>query len=92
MLAHTFLIGRRAAIPGAFQSAALLGSALGVVIGGAVAAKFGWRYAFFAVGAPGLLLSALYPFVVRDYQTVLLEPVAGTGRAGGSAGFGLIIR
>ncbi len=73
LLAHTFPVGRRAAVQGAFQSAALFGSVLGVVIGGAVATKLGWRYAFFFVGAPGLLLAALYPFVVRDYQTVKLD-------------------
>ena len=89
LLAHTFPIGRRAAVQGAFQSAALFGSVLGVVIGGAVAAKLGWRYAFFVVGAPGLLLAAMYPFVVRDYQTVKLD-ASDTSRAG--PGFGQIIR
>ncbi|MGS0743065.1 MFS transporter [Glaciimonas sp. GG7] len=69
LLAHTFPIGRRSAVLGAFQSAGIFGSVLGVVIGGAVATQFGWRYAFFAVGVPGLLLAALYPFFVRDYQT-----------------------
>lgn len=68
LLAHTFPIGKRAAIQGAFQSAGLFGSVLGVVIGGAVASQFGWRTAFFVVGAPGLLLAVVYPFVVRDYQ------------------------
>ena len=92
LLAHTFPIGRRAAVQGAFQSAALFGSVLGVVIGGAVAAKFGWRYAFFAVGAPGLLLAALYPFVVRDYQTVALGTGGNTGQAPGEAGFSQIVR
>lgn len=89
LLAHTFPIGRRAAVQGAFQSAALFGSVLGVVIGEAVAAKLGWRYAFFLVGAPGLLLAALYPFVVRDYQTVKLD-ASDTSRAG--PGFGQIIQ
>ena len=89
LLAHTFPIGRRAAVQGAFQSAALFGSVLGVVIGGAVAVRFGWSYAFFVVGAPGLLLAALYPFVVRDYKTVPLD----AGKAGGGLpGFGHIIR
>jgi len=69
LLAHTFPISKRSAVMGAFQSAGIFGAVLGVVIGGAVASQFGWRYAFFAVGAPGLLLAALYPFFVRDYQT-----------------------
>ncbi|MGA7816187.1 MAG: MFS transporter, partial [Caballeronia sp.] len=64
LLAHTFPFGKRSAVLGAFQSGGIFGSVLGVVIGGAVASQFGWRYAFFAVGAPGLLIAALYPFFV----------------------------
>jgi predicted MFS family arabinose efflux permease len=73
LLAHTFPVGKRSAVLGAFQSGGIFGSVLGVVIGGAVASQFGWRYAFFAVGAPGLLLAALYPFFVRDYQVPKLH-------------------
>ena len=61
LLAHTFRSTGRAAVQGAFQSAGLFGSVLGVVIGGVIAARFGWRTAFFVVGAPGLLLAVLYP-------------------------------
>jgi predicted MFS family arabinose efflux permease len=68
LLAHTFPVGKRSAVLGAFQSAGIFGAVLGVVLGGTVAAQFGWRYAFFAVGLPGLILAALYPFFVRDYQ------------------------
>jgi predicted MFS family arabinose efflux permease len=68
LLAHTFPVEKRSAVLGAFQSGGIFGAVLGVVIGGAVASQFGWRYAFFAVGAPGLLLAALYPFFVRDYE------------------------
>jgi predicted MFS family arabinose efflux permease len=72
LLAHVFPARQRAAVLGAFLSAGLFGSVLGVVIGGAVAAQFGWRMAFFAVGAPGLLLAVIYPFVVWDYKAVAL--------------------
>jgi MFS family permease len=81
LLAHTFPVGRRAAIQGAFQSAGLFGSVLGFVIGGAVATTFGWRTAFFVVGAPGLLLALLYPFVVRDYASPRLD-ASGAARSG----------
>ena len=74
LLAHVFPARQRAAVLGAFLSAGLFGSVLGVSIGGAVAAEHGWRMAFFAVGAPGLLLALIYPFVVRDYKTVALTP------------------
>jgi MFS family permease len=72
LLAHVFPARQRAAVLGAFLSASFLGSVLGVVIGGAVAAQSSWRMAFFAVGAPGLVLTVIYPFVVRDYKTVAL--------------------
>ncbi|MGJ7506452.1 MFS transporter [Variovorax sp. GT1P44] len=72
LLAHVFPAKQRAAVLGAFLSASLFGSVLGVVVGGAVAAQSGWRMAFFAVGAPGLVLALIYPFVVRDYQTAAL--------------------
>lgn len=89
LLAHTFPIGRRAAIQGAFQSAGLFGSVLGVVIGGTVASEFGWRTAFFVVGAPGLLLALAYPFVVRDYQPPKL--VAGD-RGNAAVPLGQLVR
>ncbi|SCU88244.1 conserved membrane hypothetical protein [Cupriavidus necator] len=73
LLAHVFPARQRAAVLGAFLSAGLFGSVLGVVVGGAVAAQAGWRMAFYAVGAPGLLLAFIYPFVVRDYKTVALS-------------------
>ena len=81
LLAHVFPARQRAAVLGAFLSASLFGSVLGVVLGGAVAAHSGWRMAFFVVGAPGLLLALIYPFVVRDYKTVELTPEASRGGA-----------
>ncbi len=77
LLVHVFPARQRAAVLGAFLSASLFGSVLGVTIGGAVAAEHGWRMAFFAVGAPGLLLALLYPFVVRDYKTVPMTTTSG---------------
>ncbi len=82
ILAHTFPIGKRSAVLGAFQSAGLFGSVLGVVIGGAVATQYGWRMAFFVVGAPGLVIAFLYPWLVRDYETV---KVIATGDVNGNA-------
>jgi MFS family permease len=81
LLAHVFPAKQRATVLGAFISAGLFGSVLGVIIGGAVAAQYGWRMAFFAVGAPGLLLAVIYPFVVRDYKTVALPAEDERGAA-----------
>jgi MFS family permease len=42
-----------------FYTAIPVGSALGYVIGGVVGAHFGWRWAFYLVTLPGLLLGLL---------------------------------
>ena len=42
-----------------FYLAIPVGSALGYILGGEVAAHAGWRYAFFWAGAPGLLLALM---------------------------------
>ncbi|WP_223547808.1 MFS transporter [Pseudomonas sp. A-B-19] len=62
---------------GAFLAAALFGSVLGVVLGGVLAQHYGWRMAFIAVGAGGLLLAVIYPMVVREpAKPVVQTPVA----------------
>lgn len=43
-----------------------LGSALGTALGGFVAAEYGWRTAFMAVGIPGIALALLLLIVVRE--------------------------
>jgi MFS transporter, Spinster family, sphingosine-1-phosphate transporter len=63
----------RGALLGAFFAAASLGSVLGVVLGGMIAAKWGWKAAFGVVGIPGLVLALMY-LLVRDYKTVALTP------------------
>jgi MFS family permease len=74
LLAHAFPARQRGAVMGGFQSAGLFGSVLGVILGGALAVKYGWHNTFIIVGAPGLLIAALFPFLVRDYKTVELAP------------------
>ena len=66
----------RGALMGAFFAAASLGSVLGVVMGGVIAAQWGWKAAFGVVGVPGLVLALLY-LLVRDYKTVDLNPPTG---------------
>jgi predicted MFS family arabinose efflux permease len=63
----------RSAALGAFYAAPSLGSVLGVVLGGMIAARWGWKAAFGVVGVPGLVLAVLY-LLVRDYKTVALAP------------------
>jgi MFS transporter, Spinster family, sphingosine-1-phosphate transporter len=65
----------RSAVLGAFFAAPSLGSVLGVVLGGMIAARWGWKAAFGVVGVPGLVLALLY-LLVRDYKTVALTPAS----------------
>ena len=53
-----------------FYMAIPVGSALGYVFGGSVAARFGWRWPFYLVTIPGLLL-ALICFFRRDPRKVV---------------------
>ena len=59
---------------GAFLAAGMLGSVLGVVLGGVIAEHWGWQAGFGAVGIPGLFLAVVFLLLVRDYKTVALPP------------------
>ena len=82
LLASLFPVRMRSTVLGAFLAAGLIGSVLGVVLGGVIAEHWGWQAGFGAVGLPGLLLALLFLLIVRDYKTVAL-PTAE--RARGSA-------
>ncbi|MHB8679410.1 MAG: spinster family MFS transporter [Rudaea sp.] len=43
-----------------------IGSALGVLFGGLVAKAVGWRFAFVAIGAFGVVLAPVFAWLVRD--------------------------
>jgi MFS family permease len=59
ILADLFPIETRGRMMSIFYAAIPVGSALGYVIGGLVGAHFGWRWAFYLVTPPGLLLGLL---------------------------------
>jgi MFS transporter, Spinster family, sphingosine-1-phosphate transporter len=65
ILADLFPIETRGRVMAIFYAAIPVGSALGYVIGGVIGANFGWRWAFYLVTAPGLLLGLLC-FLQRD--------------------------
>src|SRR5216110_3941043 len=65
ILADLFPIQTRGRIMAIFYAAIPVGSALGYVIGGLVGAHMGWRWAFYLVTPPGLLLG-LVCFLQRD--------------------------
>jgi MFS family permease len=53
-----------------------IGSMLGTAVGGTIAAAYGWRTAFFAVGLPGVLLAVLMLLIVREPKRGALDPLA----------------
>jgi MFS family permease len=59
ILSDLFPIETRGRVMAIFYTAIPVGSALGYVIGGLVGAHLGWRWAFYLVTPPGLLLGLL---------------------------------
>ncbi len=57
---------RRARGMSVISNGAVVGMGLGMVFGGMIHEAFGWRMAFVAVGAPGLLLAVLYRLTVKE--------------------------
>jgi predicted MFS family arabinose efflux permease len=58
-----------------------IGAWLGADLAGAVAQALGWRAAFFALGAPGLLLGALVFITIREPKRGRLDAISGVGTA-----------
>ncbi len=73
LIASVFPARMRGTLLAAFFATASVGSVLGVLLGGVIAARWGWQAAFGVVGFPGLVLALLY-LKVRDYKTVALTP------------------
>jgi MFS family permease len=61
-----------------YYTAIPVGCALGFILGGIIAANWGWRYAFYLAGAPGLLLAlSILPFKepLRGESEAIVTPV-----------------
>lgn len=69
ILLDLFSREHRARVMSCFYLAMPLGSALGIILGGWIGERYGWRTAFFVVGVPGLI-AAFSAFI-------LPEPVRG---------------
>jgi predicted MFS family arabinose efflux permease len=82
LVATHFPTRLRGTVLAAFFAAASVGSVLGVMLGGVVAAHWGWQAPFGVVGIPGVLLALLF-LRVRDYPTVSTSASAraSTGNA-----------
>lgn len=86
LIASHFPSRLRGALMACFFASASVGSVAGVMLGGVIAARWGWQAAFGVVGLPGLVLALLY-LKVRDYDTVALAPAMAARRQslGGAA-------
>jgi len=63
LLSDCFPAARRGRVISILNMAIPVGSALGIVVGGAVSQAYGWRSVFFVAGIPGLLVALLALFL-----------------------------
>jgi predicted MFS family arabinose efflux permease len=74
---------RRATLSGAFTAGASFGSVLGIAIGGALAARFGWRWSVAAMALLGLVLVVLFMVLVTEEKLARhAQPAEADSRTG----------
>ena len=66
LLSDYFPLNKRATALAIYSWGVYIGAALAFPIGGYLVAHYGWRTAFYAVGLPGVALSLLVWFTVRE--------------------------
>jgi predicted MFS family arabinose efflux permease len=66
LIADTFPPGKRARALAIYGLGIPIGSAVGVLLGGAIAAAIEWRTAFVVMGVAGLLTAPVFRLLVRD--------------------------
>lgn len=86
IISDYFPPGRRGTALGIFNLGPPVGAALGIAFGASIAAAYGWRTAFLALGAVGIVAAAVTWLVVREPPRGGLDH-APTGPAVAKAGF-----
>jgi MFS family permease len=79
MISGLYPIEKRSKMMGLWNASIPLGTAIGVLLGGIIAIKLGWKHAFGLVALPGLIVAVLFLFV-KDYKTVDLSFIDKTNR------------
>ncbi|PKN53497.1 MAG: hypothetical protein CVU55_02420 [Deltaproteobacteria bacterium HGW-Deltaproteobacteria-13] len=77
MLSGLFPEEKRSRMMGFWNISIPLGTAVGIGLGGFIAAHWGWRHAFGLVAIPGAIVAILF-FFVKDYKTVELVKTKDT--------------
>jgi MFS family permease len=72
MISGLYPIEKRSKMMGLWNASIPLGTAIGVLLGGFIATRLGWKHAFGLVALPGFLVAILFLFV-KDYKTVDLS-------------------
>ena len=76
MISASYPKERRGWAMGIFHIAIPLGAAVGVILGGIISVKYGWRTPFLFFAVPGLILGIL-AFFMKDYKTAEQPDAAG---------------
>jgi MFS family permease len=72
MISGLYPIDKRSKMMGLWNASIPLGTAIGVMLGGIIAVKLGWKHAFGLVAIPGFIVAIMFLFV-KDYKTVDLS-------------------
>lgn len=83
MIADLYPLEERSGAMAVFALGPHLGLILGLLLGGLVSQRYGWRVAFFAAGLPGLVLAAVTYGTVKEpaRQAAVLAPSGSPLRA-----------
>ena len=85
LLSDFYPAERRGRVLAIFYAAIPVGSAVGYILGGLIDAHFGWRWAFFVAGVPGMALAVALLFL-RDPPRGALDPAEAHRPASGQGG------
>ena len=88
LLADFFPVRMRATVQSIYSSAIALGGSLAFFLGGWIGQVYGWRWAFYLLGFPGLALAVLV-FLLREPQRGRTESAAAMQT---SNDWGLLVR
>jgi MFS family permease len=76
MIADAFTPGERSRALSIYQLGATVGTMAGAMSAGVVAEHFGWRIAFLAVGAPGILVALAMKLTMKDPARIPMPETA----------------